>query len=851
MINKLRWIPIVVLLSFVCVNSSYATIQSHLNFQGFLVKSDGEPVTDGTYNLTVSLWDGPDDGTANKLWDESHSVTVTRGIYSLSLGANEPFPNTMTFTSQYYLGVQVSDGPIMKQDGALIPLTSTWTAFRAKTAGGRCIKEKSEDYPITDDDDIILVTGNTTLTLPSASSFNSRIFTIKKLDDSTTVSVKTSSSETIDGTNHGTGGTPLTISNQYDELSVISDGDQWISIGKSFGLESMATQPSDSVDIDGGAIDDTAIGANTASTGNFTNVSVTGTFTYGGNSLDTMATQSSSSVDISGGEIDDTPIGANTASTGNFTNLTVTGAFTYGGNSLDSMATQPSDSVDISGGEIDDTEIGTTTPSTGKFSNLTTTGTTTIESATMTLGKGTTASPGQIILHDNQAGDSFTTTIQAADDVDANITFTLPSTAGSAEQLLTTDGSGTLTWVTSPLSSITITTAGEEILDDNDAAAQRTTLGLDSMATQPSDSVDISGGEIDDTEIGTTTPSTGKFSNLTTTGTTTIESATMTLGKGTTASPGQIILHDNQAGDSFTTTIKAADDVDANITFTLPSTAGSADQLLTTDGTGTLTWVTDQLSSITVTTAGKAILDDADDSAQRTTLGLDSMATQPSDSVDISGGEIDDTEIGTTTPSTGKFSNLTTTGTTTIESATMTLGKGTTASPGQIILHDNQAGDSFTTTIKAADDVDANITFTLPSTAGTANQLLTTDGSGTLTWVTDQLSSITVTTAGKAILDDADDSAQRTTLGLKSMATQASDSVAISGGEIDGTTIGATTQAEAKFTTVTVSDYIYLGTPAINSWRFAIDTNNLQFQQNTVDGWVSRYTITNAGGENP
>ena len=89
MINKLRWIPIVVLLSFFCVNSSYATIQSHLNFQGFLVKSDGEPVTDGTYDLTVSLWDGPDDGTDKKLWDESHSVTVTRGIYSLSLGANE------------------------------------------------------------------------------------------------------------------------------------------------------------------------------------------------------------------------------------------------------------------------------------------------------------------------------------------------------------------------------------------------------------------------------------------------------------------------------------------------------------------------------------------------------------------------------------------------------------------------------------------------------------------------------------------------------------------------------------------------------------------------------------------
>jgi len=37
----------------------------------------------------------------------------------------------------FYLGVQVSDVPIMKQEGELIPLTSTWTAFRAKTSGGR------------------------------------------------------------------------------------------------------------------------------------------------------------------------------------------------------------------------------------------------------------------------------------------------------------------------------------------------------------------------------------------------------------------------------------------------------------------------------------------------------------------------------------------------------------------------------------------------------------------------------------------------------------------------------------------------------------------------------------------
>ena len=47
-----------------------------------------------------------------------------------------------------------------------------------------------------------------------------------------------------------------------------------------------------------------------------------------------------------------------------------------------------------------------------------------------------------------------------------------------------------------------------------------------------------------------------------------------------------------------------------------------------------------------------------------------------------------------------------------------------------------------------------------------------------------------LTAAGKALLDDADASAQRTTLGLGTIATQAANSVNIDGGAVDGVTIG-------------------------------------------------------------
>ncbi len=46
----------------------------------------------------------------------------------------------------------------------------------------------------------------------------------------------------------------------------------------------------------------------------------------------------------------------------------------------------------------------------------------------------------------------------------------------------------------------------------------------------------------------------------------------------------------------------------------------------------------------------------------------------------------------------------------------------------------------------------------------------------------------------------------RTSLGLGSIATQNANAVAITGGAIDGTTVGATTQAAGKFTTLETTD---------------------------------------------
>ena len=64
-----------------------------------------------------------------------------------------------------------------------------------------------------------------------------------------------------------------------------------------------------------------------------------------------------------------------------------------------------------------------------------------------------------------------------------------------------------------------------------------------------------------------------------------------------------------------------------------------------------------------------------------------------------------------------------------------------------------------------------------------------------------------LTAAGKALLDDADASAQRTTLGLGTIATQDSTNVNIDGGAIDGTIIGANSASAGTFTTATATTF--------------------------------------------
>ena len=297
-----------------------------------------------------------------------------------------------------------------------------------------------------------------------------------------------------------------------------------------------------------------------------------------------------------------------------------------------------------------------------------------------------------------------------------------------------------------------VTTAGKALLDDADAAAQRTTLGLGTLATQSGTfSGTSSGTNTGDQTITLTGDVTGSGTasfaatiangavgtaklggDITTAGKALLDDADAaaqrtTLGLGTLATQSGTFSGTSSGTNTGDQTITLTGDVTGSGTGSFAATianqavsyakiqnVSATDKILGRASVGAGT-----VEEIACTAAGRALLDDADATAQRTTLGLGTLATQS--------GTFSGTSSGTNTGD----QTITLTGDVT--------GSGT---------------GSFAATI-------AN------GAVGTAK--LGGD----------------ITTAGKALLDDADAAAQRTTLGLGSLATQS--------GTFSGTSSGTNT----------------------------------------------------------
>ena len=220
----------------------WAQIPEHIHFQGMLTDEKGQIITSGQHSVLFSIWNQPTASQQTKpLWEERHFVTIENGVYNVLLGSHTSFsdpdnnPSTndgLTFAMPYYLDITYNDRSLATT-GQLFPLTSVWSSFRAKTVEGRLLTSIDQPYNIQAKDDILLVKGGVTVSLPKAALSKNRIITIKKSDPETkSVQVNcqekdiiiSSQTETIEKRF-------VLLTKPFEDITMISDGVHWWTLG--------------------------------------------------------------------------------------------------------------------------------------------------------------------------------------------------------------------------------------------------------------------------------------------------------------------------------------------------------------------------------------------------------------------------------------------------------------------------------------------------------------------------------------------------------------------------------------------------------------------------------------------
>ncbi|HET6510686.1 MAG TPA: hypothetical protein VFH43_00730 [Candidatus Kapabacteria bacterium] len=109
--------------------SAFAQVPRNFSYQGQLL--DNNQAATGNFTLTVNYYSA---GSPTPIYTETFSnVPVRDGIFNVQLGSGGGFPESMDFTEQYFLGLQVDGGAELQPRTAILAVPY---ALNANTVNG-------------------------------------------------------------------------------------------------------------------------------------------------------------------------------------------------------------------------------------------------------------------------------------------------------------------------------------------------------------------------------------------------------------------------------------------------------------------------------------------------------------------------------------------------------------------------------------------------------------------------------------------------------------------------------------------------------------------------------------------
>ncbi len=381
-----------------------------------------------------------------------------------------------------------------------------------------------------------------------------------------------------------------------------------------------------------------------------------------------------------------------------------------GGTGVSSTATFP-----LSGVVVTETAIetltnkilsGATINGASSISGSTTINTTsTINSGAQTVSgnvtiQGNNTTANKLVLNDKGSANSVS--LKAPDNLTSSIVWELPSTNGSAGQVLSTNGSGTLSWVSAAAGSVT---------NVNGTAPISVTTGTSTPVISMPQANGATNGYLSSADWTT-------FSNKQAAGNYITELTGDITATGPGSAAGTLASVAIQ-GTSTKVTYDVKGRVRSGTSLTAADIPPLSADLITSGTLSAASGGTGVSSTATFPTSGVVVTRDEAETLTNKTLS----AAVISGASSIGGS----TTINTTgTAATGAL-----TAATVISQGNATiLGNGTAASKLILSNKDNTNSLAF----KAPDSFPGSVVWTLPGSDGISGQLLTTNGSGTLSW---------------------------------------------------------------------------------------------------------------------